>query len=240
MAPRGDPKRRSPRTDVAGECLGLGGRLRKEIVFADDKQRQFPLGGDVEGFVEAALPERAVADEDGGDSAATAQFVGHRQAGRHGDDAPLDAVGKIPALLQVLRSTPALADAGLLPHHLGDEFLDRAASGQEMPVAAVVGKYRVVRRERPAHGHSREFLADAGVHGAEEFSLGEERQELLLRAADEQGCPQLRPKTIEGFGCGHASCLRESALRRSTASASLPVGSPSTMSQTRPSSRSRE
>ena len=133
--------------------------------------------------------------------------MGHRQAGRDGNDAPLDAVGKIPALLQVLRAPAALADAGFLPHHLGDEFLDRAASGEEMPVAAVVGKHRVVRCERTPDRDSREFLADAGVHGAEELSFREERKQLLLRAADEQGGPQLRPKTIEGFGCGHAGCL---------------------------------
>ena len=48
----------------------------REVVLEDDKERQLPFGGDVQGFVNDTLAESAVADENDGDFAVFPEFAG--------------------------------------------------------------------------------------------------------------------------------------------------------------------
>ena len=54
-----------------------------------------------------------------------------------------------------------------------------------MSMTTVIGKYEIARPKRLGHRDAGKLLADAGVNGAEQLSLGKERKKPLLDLADE-------------------------------------------------------
>ncbi len=91
------------------------------------------------------------------------------------------------ALAQVLAPALAAARSGRLPHHLGEQPERVVCEGEVVPVTAVVGEDDVALRSEVIDDPDRvRLLADVRVRRPHQLPLGEEVEQRLLEAADEE------------------------------------------------------
>ena len=185
---------------------------RVEIVFADEQQRQLPDAGQVHGFVERAFPDRALAEETGGDRARAQTLVGQRDAGRQRQAASDDRVAaeETPrAIEDVHRAAAAAAAAFELAHHLGHQRTHGHTPCQRLPVVAVGGHDGVTRLQRSHDTDRDRFLPVVEVQEAADLLRLVELDALGLEAANAQHLPVqvLQVRTVEMDLFAHFSSL---------------------------------
>ncbi len=150
QAVAGGPRRHAGVAGRVGE-RHLGGVL---VVFADEKDRQFPDGGQVQPFVEGPVVDRPVAEEGDGDALRLQELEAVAGPRRLEDARPDDAARAHQADFgreKVHTAAAAVGAAGLAAVQLGDQLPRRHALGQRVAVAAVGAE----RPRRPAAGRRR-------------------------------------------------------------------------------------
>ena len=93
--------------DAARQVQRARRALRPAVVLEHHEQRQVPQRREVQGLVDDALAERAVADEDTLRSSRAAQLLGERDPGRGGHGPALHAVGLEARRAEVLAAADA-------------------------------------------------------------------------------------------------------------------------------------
>src|SRR5712692_10132377 len=187
---------------------GTGGRLRGrrvlavEVVLADVEHRQLPERGHVQALVEQALPQRALAEEAGGDLVAAAPARGERGPGGDPRRAGHDGVGaQVPLRLvgDVHGAALAAAVAGLLAQQLREHQVGPGSLGQAVPMAPVGARDVVVVPQRQADADRHRLLADVEVGQPRHPGRRIELVDLLLEEPDPQHLPVGAQPAIELF-----------------------------------------
>ena len=191
-----DLKARDPVRLPAPEQLGLGGRPRDAgahrilVVLDRVDDRQVPQLGHVEGLVDLALVDRAVAHVGEADAAIVAILVpeGESRPQRHlrADDA-VAAVEAMVDAEHVHRPALALGNAGRAPGQLGHDDLRVDAVGEHVAMVAVAGDDAVLAdRQRRLEPDRDRFLPDIEVAEPADQPEPVELPRPLLEAANEK------------------------------------------------------
>jgi hypothetical protein len=112
----------------------------------------------------------------------------------------------------MLAAADAAADACGLSHNLGHQPERVAGAGEEVAVAAMVGKYVVGVAEVLGDCDRIGLLADAGMSGAVEQAFLEELEQALLEAADEAE-PPVQTLSTTFIGAGNQMRIRSGERR---------------------------
>ena len=122
----------------------------------------------------------------GDDARSAAHPSRQRESGADGRHPALHAVAVEMPEGEVLAAADAAAHAGLAAHDLGDEPVELARVGQEMPVIPMIRQHHIVGIVERAHDrHLAELLAEAGVRGARDRPLAEQLEQQLLGAPNQ-------------------------------------------------------
>ena len=188
---------------LAGDAVGLAaavqlgarrGALHRGahavlVVLDHVDHRQLPQGRHVEGLVDLALVDRAVAEVGHADAAVLAVLVRERDAGAERHAGADDAVAAIEVLVageHVHRAALALGVAGDAAGELGHHAARVHAGDQHVAVVAIGGDHRIAVAERVLHADRDRFLADVEVAEAADQAHAVELARLLLEAPDQQ------------------------------------------------------
>jgi hypothetical protein len=159
------------------------------VVLDDVDHRQLPQRGHVEGLVDLALVDRAVAQIGQGHAVLVAVFLAEGDTGaeRHlgADDAV--AAEEAPLAAEHVHGAPlalgvAAGPARQLRHHAARLH----AAGQHMPMIAVRGDHRVLRRDHRLHADDDRFLTDIKVAEATDQAHAVHLPGLFLETPDQQ------------------------------------------------------
>ena len=174
----------------------LGGRAldarahRIFVVLDRVDHRQVPQLGHVEGLVDLALVDRAVAEIGQAHPAVLGIFMLEREAGAERHLRADDAVPAVKAVVDaehVHRPALAVGDARLAPRQLGHDHLGVDAVGEHVAMVAIAGDDAVLAdRHRALEPDRDRFLADVEVAEAADQPEPVELPRPLLEAADEQ------------------------------------------------------
>ena len=174
------------------------------VVLDDVDDRQLPERGDVQGLVEGALVDGAVAEEAEHHLLGLAQADRVAHARRHRQVAAHDAVPAEVAggdVVEVHAAALAAADAPDLPAQLGHQRPGVGAAGERVAVVAVGGDEVVVGPKEAHRRHRHRLLADVQVEEAADLALHVDLGAALLEPPDEEHGPVLRERLV------FASCL---------------------------------
>ena len=153
------------------------GRHGPAVVFQEEEHREIPPGGEPQGFVERAFPQRPIAKNRDGNPGLTLLAQGPGKPGGQRSRFPLHAGREEATAPQVLGAAATAAKRALSPQQLSQERIGRTASGQVVPVTPVGGEQRVpinVQMAGQRNGH--QLLSQAGVHGPCQAAAREESE----------------------------------------------------------------
>ena len=183
------PVRRGARGDALHRprLAPLGGQ-RHLVVLAHEDDRQAPDRREVQGLVDEALIDGAVAEEGDRDLPAAPDLRTERRAACDRQAGPDDAVAAEDSELDVgdvHRAAEPAAVAARPAHELGHHAAHVAALRDHVPVTAVVADDVVPGRECRGGADGDRLLPDAAVRGARDDAGGEELRRPLLEPPDE-------------------------------------------------------
>ena len=180
-----------------------GGAHAVAVVLNDVDHRQLPQLGHVEGFVDLALVDGAVAAIGVTDATVVLVLVGEGETGAERDLGADDAVAAEEVLFAAehvhgaaLALGIAAPAAGQFRHH---PFRIHVA-GEHMAVIAIRGNHRVVAAGRRHHADDDRFLADIQVAEAADQAHAIELPRLFLETADQQHLAVVMEKVVGARG----------------------------------------
>ena len=161
--------------DLLKRCRSFHGRAHgKEIVFANEDDRQLVKRGEIERFMKGALIDRAVAEKTKRDAIFVSIFAGEGQSGRERHvraDNGVPAVHVILAIEEMHRAAEPARAAGFFAEELGHAGVGAGSARERVGVIAIRGddvivlsrrRDRADRRPLPGRckdGRSRRFSA---------------------------------------------------------------------------------